>query len=115
MKKLGDRKVIVAFADELLQKSLNKLKEGKFEDKELYELINRAFDDLHENPFIGIDIPRRLWPKEYIQKYNINNLSKYDLPNGWRLIYFVRGTKVEVVALILEWFPHKEYERRFGY
>lgn len=105
----------VVFVNEIMKQSFEKLSKGKFEDKSLYEFINRAIDDLKQNPFIGIKIPKRLWPKEYIIKYKINNLWKYDLPNGWRLIYSIRGNSVELVAVILEWFEHQEYERKFSY
>jgi hypothetical protein len=30
-------------------------------------------------------------------------------------MYSVAGDGNTVIALILEWLPHKEYERRFGY
>ena len=79
--------------------------------------IVRAIKDLQENAFSGIQIPKRLFPKEYIQKYEIKNLWKYDLPKGWRLIYSLKSfTEIEIVAIILEWFTrHKDYGRRFGY
>lgn len=65
---------------------------------------------------IGIQIPKRLFPKEYVIKYKINNLWKYDLPDGWRLIYTLNPlNQVEILSVILEWFNHKEYERRFHY
>lgn len=105
----------VTFADDSTKESFGKLKEGKFEDRELFRFINRALDDLKENPFVGVKVPKRLWPKEYIQKYRIRNLWKYDLPNGWRLIYAIRGNALEIVAIVLEWFSHKDYERKFGY
>ena len=47
--------------------------------------------------------------------YEIDNLWKYDLPRGWRLMYSVARDEVIVISIILEWLPHKEYERRFGY
>ena len=50
-----------------------------------------------------------------MKKYEINNLWKYNLPNGWRLIYTVKASSVEIVSIILEWSDHKSYERRFGY
>ncbi len=115
MRKLDTRKTHVTFIDDETKASFDKLRSGKFEDSQLYEFINRAMDDLKENPFIGIKVPAKLWPKEYIAKYRINNLWKYDLPNGWRLIYFIRGDEVEIVSIIIEWFGHKKYERRFGY
>lgn len=76
----------------------------------------RAINDLKENAFSGIQIPKRLFPKEYVQRYGINNLWKYDLPRGWRLLYTVTAdNEVELISAILEWFDHKDYERRFGY
>ena len=77
--------------------------------------IKRAIQDLSTNAFAGIKIPKRLFPKEYLQKYNAKNLWKYDLPKGWRLIYTIKADEIQIITLILEWFDHKEYERRFGY
>ncbi|MFH0817452.1 MAG: hypothetical protein V1909_02345 [Candidatus Micrarchaeota archaeon] len=105
----------IVFAEEKLKKTFDRLKKGRSEEKELYELINRAFDDLKKDPFVGTKIQTSLWPKEYVKKYEINNLWKYNLPNGWRLIYTVKASSVEIVSIILEWFDHKSYERRFGY
>ncbi len=105
----------VSFIEETTRKSFDKLKSGKFEDKTLYEFIDRAIDDLKENPFVGIKLPKKLWPKEYVQKYAINNLWKYDLPNAWRLLYTIKGNSVKIVAVILEWMDHKKYDRKFGY
>jgi len=31
------------------------------------------------------------------------------------LIYSIFEDKLMIINLILEWFPHKEYERKFGY
>lgn len=105
----------IKFAEEKLKESLNKLKESKTEDKKLYEWINRALDDLEENAFCGIQIAKRLIPKVYIQKYEIDNLWKYDLPRGWRLLYSVANNEVRVLSIILEWMDHKDYERRLKY
>ncbi|MFH1751821.1 MAG: hypothetical protein ABH821_02685 [archaeon] len=113
--KNDNRVKIVAFADSSIKKAFDKLKSGKFEDKQLYDFINRAMDDLKKDPFCGIRIPRKQWPKEYIKKFDINNLWKYDLPGAWRLVYTVKGAKVEVMSIILEWFSHKEYNRKFNY
>jgi hypothetical protein len=54
-------------------------------------------------------------PKEYIKKYGIENLWKYNLPNAWRLLYSVARDEVMVISIVLEWLPHKKYERRFKY
>ena len=57
----------------------------------------RAIDDLGENPFVGTAIPKRLWPREYVRKHGVDNLRKYDLPEGWRLIYTLAGNEIEIV------------------
>lgn len=76
----------------------------------------RAIKDLQQNAFFGIHVPKRLIPKEYVKKYGINNLWKYDLPKGWRLLYTVTAeNEVELISAILEWFNHKDYEKRFKY
>lgn len=105
----------VAFISKKLKKEFEVLKESKFEDKELYKFINRAIDDLKQNSACGLKIPKRVWPIEYIKKYKITNLWKYDLPDGWRLIYTIETDKVKIVSIILEWFDHKNYERKFNY
>ncbi len=102
----------VVFGDDKIEKQFNKLNDND----EIKIYIKRAIKDIQENAFCGVQIPKRLIPKEYIQKYGINNLWKYDLPDGWRLIYSITTpNKVEILALILEWFSHPEYERRFHY
>jgi Txe/YoeB family toxin of Txe-Axe toxin-antitoxin module len=106
------RKSEVAFADDNLQKEFENLNEKE----ELKEYIKRAVKDLQENAFCGIQIPKKLIPEIYIQKYKIDNLWKYDLPDGWRLVYSIMPqNKVEILSLIIEWFDHKDYERRFHY
>lgn len=107
--------VYVTFGDKRVEKAFEELKEGRYESKQLYAFIERAIVDLKKEPGCGIKLPKRLWPKEYITKFNINNLIKYDLPNGWRLIYTVKTDEIMILNIILEWFDHKEYEKRFGY
>ncbi len=48
------RRIIVLFVDDKTKEAYDKLKSGKFEDRELYDFINRAIDDLKKNPRIGI-------------------------------------------------------------
>ncbi len=109
------KNISVAFISKKLKEEFEFLKESKFEDKQLYEFIERAIDDLKANPACGTKIPKKLWPKEYIKKYKVTNLWKYDLPNAWRLIYTIETDEVMIMNIILEWFDHKEYERKFKY
>ncbi len=105
----------IRFADDKVKAAFDKLLEGKTEDKQLFEFLNRAFKDIEENAFCGIRISKKLIPKEYKKKYGVDNLWKYNLPNAWRLLYSVAKEEVIVVSIVLEWMDHKNYERKFGY
>lgn len=102
----------VVFADSRIEELFIKLDDND----NLKKSIRRAIQDIKINAYCGIQIPKRLFLKEYIIKYKINNLWKYDLPDGWRLIYTLNPlNRVEILSVILEWFNHKDYERRFHY
>jgi len=105
----------VEFIDAGMFDAYKKLCKGSFEEKQLAEQIERVIDELKKNPLLGVIVPRDLWPKEYVKRYSITNLRKYDLPKGWRLIYTLVGNEVEIISIILEWFDHKGYALRFGY
>ena len=109
------KEIFVAFISEKIKKEFESLKEGKFEDKKLYELICKVIGDLKKNPSYGVKIPKKLWPKEYIRNYSITNLWKCNLPNAWRLVYTIKEDEIRIVNIILEWFSHKDYEKRFSY
>ena len=108
-------KAALYFADDQVKHSFFMLPAGKAEEKEIYDQLNRAFDMIAQDPFCGIQVPKRLIPKVYITKYRIDNLWKYNFHKNHRLMYSVAGDGTQVIALVLEWLSHKEYERRFGY
>ncbi len=102
----------VKFITEKLESDFNNLDENDF----LKKSIKKSLEDLKTNAFFGIQIPKKLFPKKYIEKYSITNLWKYDLPKGWRLIYTITAEdEVKIVCAILEWFNHKNYEKKFNY
>ena len=105
----------VFFADPKIQKAFEDLKDSKTEDKKLYKWIDRAIDDLEEDAFCGIQIPKKQIPKEYTKKYDIDNLWKFNLPNSWRLLYSVANNEVIIISILIEWLDHKNYERKFKY
>ena len=109
-------KAEIVFVNEKLKQAFDKLKDSKTEDKQLYELLKRAFEDIEKNTSGFIHVPKNLIPKEYVRKYGIDNLWKYDLPKGWRLLYTVTtDNEVELISAILDWFDHKDYEKKFKY
>lgn len=105
----------VKFIEEKLFRAYNELKTGRSEEQRLAGELDHAISELKQDSFCGIRIPRPLWPREYVRTYHITNLWKYDLPRGWRLIYTLEGNEVEIISIILEWFNHKDYEKKFHY
>ena len=89
----------VAFVGENTKKAFEKLKD---KDPQLHKFITRAIEDLKKDPFVGIAVPKKLIPKIYVKKYGVNNLWKYNLPEAWRLLYFVVGDQVKIISIILE-------------
>jgi len=105
----------IRFAETKLKESFNALKTTNTENKKLHKWIDRALDDLEQNAFCGTRIRKKLIPKIYIEKYKIDNLWKYDLPSGWRLLYAITNGEIYILSIILEWMSHKDYEKRFKY
>ena len=105
----------VVFADSKVKEAYESLAGSKTEGRGLQKRLDNAFDAIAKDAFCSIQIPKKQIPKEYIAKYGIENIWKYNLASSWRLLYSVAGDEVIVLAIILEWLPHKEYERRFKY
>ncbi len=101
------------FADVNVKKAYDRLKKSEFQ--ELCRHLASAFKEIEKKPSCGLAVSKNLIPKTYIRKYGINNLFKYDLPAGWRLLYSLDKDGIEVIAIILEWLNHKGYEKRFKY
>jgi len=106
----------IIFCNEKVKIKYNNLFLGDYTQRELAENIENALSNIKKNAFSGIQIAKRLIPKEYVKKYNISNLWKYNLPNGWRLIYSIQSyEEITVLAIIIEYLDHKDYEKRFKY
>ncbi len=105
----------VLFVNKELERTYKSLSRGDEQQKRLYKWINRAIDDLEENGFCGVAIPKDRLPKKYLRLIEGYSLWKYDLPSGYRIIYVLENDKVQIYSIILEWFNHKEYVRTFRY
>lgn len=102
----------VIFVDEELEKIFNELSSTD----PIKKGIIKAIKSIQENFFCGRNVKKELIPKELIQKYNLANLWIYDLPDGWRLLYSITsGGEIEIIAAILDWMSHKDYERLFKF
>lgn len=119
---LKDKQKIVKLignADEALQKlehSINSYKsQGKTPpkyDMQLYSSIERALNNLKKNPFCGDCVKKELIPKELL---NLPNLFRIELSQFWRLLYYVTGDQVKVIAVVFEICDHPNYNKIFSY
>ena len=87
----------------------------KSEHQTLLKSIKQKIDFLKQNPEYGKHIEKRKIPKEYIKRYNINNLWKVNLSSAWRMLYTIKGNEIEIIAVILDIIDHKIYDKKFGY
>lgn len=101
----------VVFADKKMEEAFSSLSDND----PLKKAILKTIKKLKDNIFCGEKIKKELIPKEYIKKYNIDNLYWYQLPNAWRLVYSIAADEIEILAIVIEYFDHKKYERRFNY
>ena len=102
----------VIFVDESLEKSFNDLSENSL----IKKAIIKAVKSIEEDVFCGRNVKKKLIPRELINKYSISNLWIYNLPSAWRLLYTVTPSKdVKIIAAILDWMNHKDYERLFKF
>lgn len=104
----------IGFINERAKVQYYKLKEGDYDHRELAKLIDNKIQELTKNPFLGSYIKKTLWPDEY-KKYSLKNLRKINLNENYRMIYTIVTSNLDDVVVLIEWFDHKEYERRFGY
>lgn len=66
---------------------------------------------LSENMYAGELIRKSQIPKQYIDRYCVNNLYRYSHPEGVRSCY----TILNGCPIILDIMSHAEYDKVFGY
>ena len=102
----------IIFKDAELKETFEKLKR---DDERLFKEISNALSSIKQNVFVGRNVKKKLIPKEFKQKYNIDNLWIYNLRKDWRLLYSITNNKIEILAIILNWMDHKDYSRLFKF
>jgi len=102
----------VVFSDSSLKESFEELNKT---DPRLAKEIEKSLNDICRDHSVGRNVKKRLIPKSLIKKYEIKNLWIYNLRKDWRLLYSIEGDEIEVLAIVLDWMNHKEYERLFKF
>lgn len=73
-------------------------------------------DTLLYDRLAGESIPKRQIPDKYRRKYGVNNLYRYQHPEGYRSCYILVNIPGEgLCAQVLDLLSHPEYEELFGY
>jgi Txe/YoeB family toxin of Txe-Axe toxin-antitoxin module len=106
----------IYFADEQVREAFQALQASQDPgERRLAELLVRALGRIAADAFCGIQVPKKLIPKDYHKKHGpLKNLWKYNLSRSWRLMYTV-ASDGDTIAVIIEWLDHTDYDRRFGY
>jgi len=85
-------------------------------EKQILDSINKKVEIIKENPQYGVKVPHSLFPKDYIDSYNVTNLFRVELPLYWRMLYTLTDTnKIEIIAFVLDILDHNEYNKKFKY
>jgi len=102
----------LTFADKKLEKSFNALS-----DKDpIKKGLKKAMRDIKGNFGIGRLITKDTHNKSRIrkilEKYGVVNVRVYNLPSAWRMLYSItRSEDIKIVAVVLDWVSHKDYEK----
>ena len=81
------------------------------DEMRLLRSIKQKIEFIKANPFYGDNIPKINIPK----KYNIQNLWRVELTGYWRMLYTIKGDKIEIVCFVLDILDHDGYNKKFGY
>jgi len=104
----------LSFVDRDLERVFNELS-----DKDpIKKGLIKAMRDIKENFGVGRLITRDTHNKSRVKKilgdYGSSNIRVYNLPSAWRMLYTVtRSEDIKIIAVILDWMSHKDYERLF--
>ena len=99
-----------------ISKELSEYLDTLESDNKIIKWIDDMGNILKENKLAGQSIPKKQIPKVYIDRYGVNNLFRYQHPEGYRSCYTLLNVEgVGVCPIILDIMTHKEYNRLFGY
>jgi len=77
--------------------------------------VSKTINLLKNDQVPGIHLKLSKVPKYYKDLHDLNAYYKVVLPQNWRLIYGILGINGQKMALLLELFDHKKYDKRFGF
>jgi len=110
-------RVILSPEAEEVYKYLNERSLKSKTEKTILNAINKKVELIKTNPHYGNPISRKLIPQEYLDKYDIKNLFRVELPNFWRMLYTLTDgeSEIEIIAFVLDFVDHQNYDKKFRY
>jgi len=97
------KKLKVTFGNKEIEQAYLDLND-KDHNKQLKMFIDRAFIDIENNAFCGVEIVKKTILNEYAKMFGkLDNLWKYSLPDAWRLIYTIKNEEIKILNIILDW------------
>lgn len=110
-------KVIFSPEAEKIYRYLNAKASSSKVERMILNALNKKIELIKLNKNYGDPISKSLIPKEYRERYGINNLFRVELPQFWRMLYTLTNneTEIEIIAFVLDIIDHKEYNKKFGY
>ena len=111
---LGDADKAFKKLNEIVGRQIESGKEST-EEMQLLKSIRQKIDFVKANPFYGDPVAKKLIPQEYMAEYAAINLFRVELSGFWRMLYTLKGDKIEIVAFVLDIINHQDYDKKFGY
>ncbi len=117
------KKIEINFKDEALKEYIN-LKDYVKQNKtsrnkptyfQLLNSIEKTLTLIEINPYHGNLIPKKYLNKNLIKIYGTDKIYREELIGYWRLIYTLIGNEIKIVAIILDFMNHNDYNNLFGY
>jgi len=110
-------RVVFSPEAEKIYKYLNSKASISKTERMILNALNKKLKLIKLNTHYGDPISKNLIPKEYKEKYDINNLFRVELPQFWRMLYTLTNneTQIEIIAFVLDILNHKQYNKKFGY
>ena len=86
-------------------------------NQQLFKSVKRVKELIETNKFYGDNVKKDMIPDYYKERYGVTNLFRVELVGYWRMIYTLEdaGNNVEILAIVLEFMNHEDYNKRFGY
>lgn len=113
---MSDFRVVLSPDAEEVYKKLNSEAETNKQSRRILNAINNKKELIKANIHYGNPIAKNLIPREYIDKFEIKNLFRVELPAFWRMLYtLTNNEEIEIIAFVLDIIDHPTYDKKFSY